>query len=618
MGLATAVAPLGAADGPETGEPETPTPEAILARVQPGHPRLLVHEEDWARLGKRVRQDPTLRSWYVRLLDRGRDFLAQPPARYEIPDGLRLLRVSREVLDRVYTLALLYQLKGDPQFAERAARELEAAAAFPDWNPRHFLDTAEMSHAFAIGYDWLHRWASPERRAVWRRALVEKGLQPALSFYRGDRGWVRARHNWNLVCNGGIGVGALAVADEEPALAGEVLAAALRSLPRALREYGPDGAWPEGPGYWRYATQYAVVLLAALESALGTDYGLSRIPGFAEAGWFPQYITGPLNRTFNYADGGDQAVRAPELFWLARHFSRPVYVHYQRRQGSGSPLDLLWFDPAQSAAADAAAAALPLHKSFRGTEVVTLRSSWSDPRALFVGFKGGDNKANHSHLDLGTFVLDAVGQRWAVDLGADDYNLPGYFGSQRWTYYRLRAEGHNTLVVNPGSGPDQNPHAEARIVKFRAENQRALAVADLSAAWPGSVRTARRGVALLQNRQVLVQDELQTARPAEVWWFMHTPASIHLEGEGRRARLSAGAETLLVEILDPEGARFTVREAQPLPTSPRPDRQNRNQRIRKLAVQLNAVGNLRLAVRFVPLVEGRSPTAPSLQLLEEW
>ena len=41
----------------------------------------------------------------------------------------------------------------------------------------------------------------------------------------------------------------------------------------------------------------------------------------------------------------------------------------------------------------------------------------SDAEALFIGFKAGDNRVNHSHLDLGTFVLDALGQRWAIDLG---------------------------------------------------------------------------------------------------------------------------------------------------------------------------------------------------------
>ena len=46
--------------------------------------------------------------------------------------------------------------------------------------------------------------------------------------------------------------------------------------------------------------------------------------------------------------------------------------------------------------------------------------------------------AFHSNLDIGTFVLDAFGERWVVDLGADDYNLPGYFETggrgRRWTY----------------------------------------------------------------------------------------------------------------------------------------------------------------------------------------
>ena len=89
---------------------------------------------------------------------------------------------------------------------------------------------------------------------------------------------------------------------------------------------------------------------------------------------------------------------------------------------------------------------------------------------FFVGFKGGDNKVNHSHLDLGTFVLDALGQAWALDLGSDDYNLPGYFGKQRWNYYRLRTEGHNTLTIE---GENQNPEARAHLLAFHSDPERA-------------------------------------------------------------------------------------------------------------------------------------------------
>ena len=153
------------------------------------------------------------------------------------------------------------------------------------------------------------------------------------------------------------------------------------SIQLAMREFAPDGAWAEGPGYWNYAATYNVAFLGALQTALGTDCGLGDIAGFAEAGMFPIHFTGPLNRTFNYADGSDSAIRAPHMFWLARRFNQPAYV------------DLLWCRESPSDSSD-----LGLNKHFRETEVVTLRSAWNDPSGLFVGFKGGDNKANHAIL----------------------------------------------------------------------------------------------------------------------------------------------------------------------------------------------------------------------------
>jgi hypothetical protein len=594
-----------------------PPPEEILSRLKPAHPRLLVAPGEFQRLSQRLREHATLRDWHAKLLARGRRLLDEPPSRYEIPDGLRLLSVSRRVVDRVYTLALLFHLEADPAFARRAWRELEAAAAFPDWNPRHFLDTAEMTHAFAIGYDWLFDFWSPEQRAALVTAMVEKGLRPALEIHRRNSSWARVRHNWNQVCNGGIGVGALVLADVEPKLAGEFLAAALQSIQLAMREYGPDGAWAEGPGYWRYATQYNVVFLAALETALGTDFGLGGIPGFADAGLFPIHITGPLDRTFNYADGGDGAIRAPEMFWLARRFHRPEYAREQLRLATGAPLDQVWFDPRVLAAP---APELPRDKYFRVAEVVALRSAWNDRNALFVGFKAGDNKANHSNLDLGTFVLDALGERWAVDLGADNYNLPGYFGGQRWTYYRLRAEGHNTLVLNPSESPDQDPAAAAKIVKFASQPERAVAVADLTAAYARHAQSVRRGIALLDRRQVLVQDEIRADQPADIWWFLHTPAQITLVNAERAATLELNGRRLRAEVLEPAGAKFSVMDARPLPSSPQPDQQNPNAGIRKLAIHLPATAETRLAVRLLPLpgdTDERRP-APAVQPLTAW
>lgn len=87
------------------------------------------------------------------------------------------------MLGRVYSLGLVYQVTGEEKYAARAWSELEAAAAFTDWNPDHFLDTAEMTHAFAIGYDWLYDYLTEEQRQLLRRAILELGLHPALETY---------------------------------------------------------------------------------------------------------------------------------------------------------------------------------------------------------------------------------------------------------------------------------------------------------------------------------------------------------------------------------------------------------------------------------------------------
>lgn len=599
---------------------DIPIPPAreILRTLHAGHPRLLAGPEDFQKLKQRTAADPRLEAWRGLLLLNAGNVISAPPSKYEIPDGLRLLSTSRRVVDRMLTLGMAWQLTGERRYPERAWKELTAAADFPDWNPRHFLDTAEMTYGFAIGYDWMFDAWTPEQRRILRAAMIEKGLKPALNVYRGQpkpsSSWNKARHNWNQVCNGGIGVGALALADEEPALAGELLSAGLNSIQLPMREFAPDGAWAEGPGYWNYATAYNVALLAALESALGTDFGLGQIPGFAECGTFPIYATGPLGRTFNYADAGDGTIRAPHLFWLARKFQQPDYAAYQRNVlREGSPLDLLWYDAALAGAKPS----LALDKYFRNAEVVTMRSAWNDSNALFLGCKAGDNKANHSNLDLGSFVLDANGVRWFVDLGADDYNLPGYFGSGRWNFYRMRAEGHNTLVLNPTNQPDQNPRAATKMVRFDSKSDRAFAVADLTPAYKGA-GAVRRGFAMLGRRQVLVQDEVTCPQPAEAWWFAHTPAQIKLSADGRLATLSKDGKEFVAEILAPADARFQVMDAVPLPSSPQLPKQNPNRGVRKLAIHVGNTKELRLAVLFRPVRTGGPGSPVPIVALDKW
>ena len=61
-------------------------------------------------------------------------------------------------------------------------------------------------------------------------------------------------NNQNQVGNGGMLASALALAERHPDFARLVVRGAVRSLPLSQGEYYPEGAYPEGPGYWGFGT----------------------------------------------------------------------------------------------------------------------------------------------------------------------------------------------------------------------------------------------------------------------------------------------------------------------------------------------------------------------------
>ncbi len=344
---------------------------------------------------------------------------------------------------------------------------------------------------------------------------------------------------------------------------------------------------------------------------------------------------------FNYADATDDLQNSPARAYLAKQFHLPFALHHTRSllgdtlqreptakfdrgiQGTVAnrffALHEVWFpdEPTERFTN------LPLDFHFRGVaDIATFRSGWNDTNAIFVGFKAGENAVHHNHLDLGSFVLDADGQRWAMDLGPDSeggtYTLPGYSdykNGQRWTYLRINNHGHNT--VTPGDGL-QNRHIVAPIIQFVSTAGRASAIADLTPAYPDDAASLHRGIALLDRARVLVQDEYQPAHSNKpLHWRMITSANIELSDDGHSATLTNGGKTLLATLLEPTGAKFQIEATRP----PTPA-ENPNDGTAMLSIDLapnTDGGSMRLAVLLTP-VGGEWPklNAPLLKPLSEW
>lgn len=608
------VIPFLAPPGAEAGQ--TAVSEDFLSFLAEGHPRLMLKDKDLASLKASMADDPPLQKCWEDVKADAERCLQRPPMVHKLV-GPRLLSVSRDCLRRIYALALAYRWTGDERYAAKAKVNLLEVCAFPDWNPSHFLDVAEMSHAVGIGYDWLYDYLDSDSRKRIVRGLIELGLKPGIDVYESDGWWTKSDHNWNQVCNGGMIVGALAIADIEPNYAQQIIPAAVKSLPRALKTYSPDGAWGEGPGYWSYATHYTAYGLTALDTGLGTTFGLTDDMGLSKAGYFPIYTTGPTGLYLNFADVGERSARRPMacMFWLARTFYNPLYAyaeHEEIAKRSANSSHLVWY----VAKPPARAAKRQLDRYFDGpVEVVTMRSDWGDSDALFVGFKAGYNQVNHGHLDLGTFELDALGVRWARDLGSDNYNLPGYWegrrGGRRWSYYRLNSASHNICML---AGVDPDPMAESTFISTKMNEADPSAVVDLTQAYAQFAKSASRGVTMVAGRSaVLVQDEFTIEKACDVVWGVTTDADIDVEGDSV-VRLRLEGKELVVRLLSPAGAMFTVGSAEQ--ESP----QKTNKGVNRLRVELNDVqGDVRIAVLFSPVwPDEKQVDSASVKPLAQW
>lgn len=596
-----------ACNDPAPGQSGTRLATAAVAAPPTTRPRLLISAAEIARIDSLTRTDAAARHYLERLRSLADTILEDPLPRQRGRRG-RLLRQGRDFVTRVYTLGLLYHLEPHPALKDRVISELLHVARLGDWNPEECLDLAEMTHAVAIGYDWFFDELTAAQRDTIAEAIATHALAPALAGYTPETGLFRARLNREVVCNAGILIGALAVGERDT-LAARVMPLAIAGLREGMRAYAPDGGWPEGPTYGAYATRYAVTAIAAMNDRLGTDHGLSAMPGFAETASFGVQLLGPTGAHFNFGDAPEREWESGEatasLFWLARRFDMPavaeIALSQDRPHARPSPRALLWF-PSFPAATTTS---LPLDGFFRGPNVVVLRSAWSDPNAVFVGLKGGDTITAHTHFDRGSFVLDALGSRWAIDLGADDYDLPGYFRGRRGSYYRVSTEGHNTLRVD---GRNQRL-AAADIVAFSSTATIGTAVVDLGRTYGTPVTRALRGIELdRQSGRVLIQDELVLTRAADIDWSMHTRADVALDGAD--VTLMQDGRTLYGRIFSPDGAVFTVESPRAEPGARALDG------VRALRIHVEgAAGPTRIVVAFT---SRREPGAVAIRPLERW
>ena len=500
--------------GGGTDKPSTSKPDYSKLTAS-NHPRVILTKDAEASIKAKIESgsDENVTMLHKLMIDYANSVLNKRDLTYQ-KVGKRLLDVSVEAANRIIACSYAYRMTGDGKYLTKAEKDINTVCDFKDWNaPTHFLDGAEMAHGVGIGYDWLYNELSKETRNKAEKAI-------------------------------------------------ESNAKVMETI------YNPDGNYPEGYGYWGYGTAFECIMLSALETCTGSNSGLSEIAGFKKTGKWIMFMEGMNKKAFNYSDCAPSSVAFAPLWYLAWKFNDPSLVYIEnlklkdgRYNSTGAykyyPMAIVYADKLNAGKVQA-----PSDHVWSGNginPVALVHGDWSfSDSDKFLGVKAGRANYSHGHMDVGSFVYDAMGVRWSADLGLQSYStienviagMGGNFSdfgqnSLRWDVFRYNNFNHSTLTINNAK---HKASAEAKITKVIDEETSKGCKVDMSDILSDQCDKAYRTVTIENNKDLVVVDEISAKYnlQAKVRWTMVTTGQPTVEKD--RIVLKNGGKTMYLKV----------------------------------------------------------------------
>ena len=491
-----------------------------FSKISKNHPRMFFKDDEVAFIKSKLDKNVLLKKLHNELIYVADKMLKASKLSYQLDEsGRRLLAISRQYLKRILTLTYAYKLTGDKKYLHAVEQEMLNSAAFKDWNPSHFLDTAEMALGVAIGYDALYNDLSQSTKDILTTALIEKAIKQ-------DSWGFGAINNWNQVCNAGVLAASIAVFEKDKALTKRVILRAINANPVSLQAYVPDGVYLEGVGYWGYGTTFQVVLIETLRNSFGTDFGLSKSEGFLNSARFVSASISHNKKAFNFADNrvGVSESLLPTLFWFANK-TNDVSVLTPFNEELKRPLIFKGKYPRLMPVLVKEAASIDIEKISgnspalfvgRGNcAVATIKTS--DKEKIFLGVKAGKGDNIHSHLDVGSFVFDIGKNRWIHDIEIVSYALVEARktdlwnmnnDSERWSLIRYRNQFHSTITADD---KNHNISGLAYITNYwNSKNEYGVKI-DMQKVLAPSLTKAERTFKIINEAYLEITDVLQAS-----------------------------------------------------------------------------------------------------------
>jgi hypothetical protein len=166
---------------------------------------------------------------------------------------------------------------------------------------------------------------------------------------------------------------------------------------------------------------------------------------------------------------------------------------------------------------------------------------------------------NHSHADQNSFVVNAGGQRLAIETGYYD----GYKTQHWWNWYK-QTKAKNAITYDGGKGQlfyeQDEKMGYGNITQYESGNGYDIVTGDASAAYGPNVTKAVRSMVYLKPGLILVYDNL-AGSAARAWeWNIHAVNQMAVTSN-TKVQISNGGQSLCVDMLSGPSMQFTQSNA---------------------------------------------------------
>lgn len=441
--------------------------------------------------------------------------------------------------------------------AELSAKAREVALEVArHWNPEsgshvkyHDLAAANLLLGLGYCYDAAYQIMTPEERVEVRQAIVTRGrqFQQRVNPFTGREA---QNHPWDNTQ--AMAFAAVAVADAPESAEWFDYAVEMFSK-RFIPSMGFDGESNEGIEYWSFGTPLLTRFADLARTTAGVD--LYQHPWLRKTARFPLYSVPPEGFLAAFGDNGKP-----------NHSERgPVNGPFVRQlaEASGDPQTLWYSGRAEVGTLKALPPLLDFPQSiyYPHIGVALFNTFLPDAREnVAVGFHSGKFFATHQHPDQNSFVINAYGDKLAIDGGYYDW-----YGSPHFNAYSFQTKAHNTILVNGKGQAAKVIGADGKITAFFDSPGFGLAAGDASAPkiYNRELDRFERILLFIKPGWVVVADSLAAAEAATFRTLLHahTDTMPPISPDGKKAVIERPLARLEATLLLPADSRWQGEKA---------------------------------------------------------